>query len=93
MGKNQDPSLETIFWVKILKIFDTDPGWKKFRYWRGKIGSGIIKHPGSATLLTVNAVLRIRDVYPGSRILIFTHPGSRVQGSKRHRIPAPDPQH
>ncbi len=28
--------------------------------------------------LQVNAVLRIRDVYPGSRILIFTHPGSRI---------------
>jgi broad specificity phosphatase PhoE len=29
-------------------------------------------------------VLRIRDVYPGSRILIFTHPGSRIldPGSK-----------
>jgi hypothetical protein len=25
---------ETIFWVKILKFFDADPGWKKF-------GSGI----------------------------------------------------
>jgi hypothetical protein len=24
-------------------------------------------------------VLRIREVYPGSRILIFTHPGSRIQ--------------
>jgi hypothetical protein len=24
-------------------------------------------------------VWRIRDVYPGSRILIFTHPGSRIQ--------------
>jgi hypothetical protein len=34
------------------------------------------------------AVLRIRDVYPGSRILIFTHPGSRIPdlGS---RIPDP----
>jgi hypothetical protein len=21
--------LETIFWVKILKFFDADPGWKK----------------------------------------------------------------
>jgi hypothetical protein len=33
-------------------------------------------------------VLRIRDVYPGSRILIFTHPGSRIPdlGS---RIPDP----
>jgi hypothetical protein len=27
-------------------------------------------------------VLRIRDVYPGSRILIFTHPGSRIQITK-----------
>jgi hypothetical protein len=29
-------------------------------------------------------VLRIQDVYPGSRILIFTHPGSRISdpGSK-----------
>ena len=24
------------------------------------------------------SVLRIRDLYPGSRILIFTHPGSRI---------------
>jgi hypothetical protein len=24
-------SLESIFWVKILKFFDADPGWKKFR--------------------------------------------------------------
>ena len=31
-------------------------------------------------------MLRIRDVYPGSRILIFTNPGSRIQASKRHRI-------
>jgi hypothetical protein len=36
----------------------------------------------------VRPVLRIRDVYPGSRILIFTHPGSRIPdlGS---RIPDP----
>jgi hypothetical protein len=32
------------FWVKILQVFDADPGWKK-------IGSGIRdQHPGSATL-------------------------------------------
>jgi hypothetical protein len=24
---------ETIFWVKILKFFDADPGWKKFGSW------------------------------------------------------------
>ncbi len=28
-------------------------------------------------------VLRIRDVYPGSRILIFTHPGSRIPDPKK----------
>jgi hypothetical protein len=53
MGKNQDPdppehiskSLETIYWVKILKFFDANPGWKKF-------GSRIRdKHPGSTTLI------------------------------------------
>jgi hypothetical protein len=27
-------------------------------------------------------VLRIRDVYPGSQILIFTHPGSRIRDPK-----------
>jgi hypothetical protein len=32
-------SLETIYWVKKLKLFYADPGWKKF-------GSGIRdKHP------------------------------------------------
>jgi hypothetical protein len=39
----------------------------------------------------------IRDVHLGSRIQIFSHPGSRIQESKKHRIPdpgvkkAPDP--
>jgi hypothetical protein len=36
--------LESIFWVKILKLFDADPGWKKFGSWMRD------KHPGSATL-------------------------------------------
>jgi hypothetical protein len=30
----------------------------------------------------LHSVLRIRDVYPGSRILIFTHPGSRIPDPK-----------
>jgi hypothetical protein len=34
MNKKISESLETIFWVNILKFFDADPGWKKF-------GSGI----------------------------------------------------
>jgi hypothetical protein len=28
--------------------------------------------------LWIETVLRIRDVYPGSRILIFTHPGPQI---------------
>jgi len=32
--------------------------------------------------LALISVLRIRDVYPGSRILIFTHPWSRIPDSK-----------
>jgi hypothetical protein len=43
-------SLEPTFWVKTLKLFDADPGWKKF-------GSGMEKirirdkHLGYATLI------------------------------------------
>ncbi len=36
-------------------------------------------------LYVLHAVLRIRDVYPGSRILIFTHPGSRIQKQQQKR--------
>jgi hypothetical protein len=39
----------------------------------------------TATLPELNwtqAVLQIRDVYPGSRILIFTHPRSRIPEPK-----------
>ncbi len=35
----------------------------------------------------------VRVVHPGSGSWFFTHPGSWIQGSKRHRIPDPDPQH
>jgi hypothetical protein len=35
--------------------------------------------------LYLRAVLRIRDVYPVSRILIFTHPGSRIQKQQQKR--------
>jgi hypothetical protein len=40
-------SLEVIFWVKILKLFDKDPGWEKF-------GSGInIQDPQHCIFLFV----------------------------------------
>jgi hypothetical protein len=32
-----------------------------------------------------NSVLRIRDVYPGSRIRVFSHPGSRIQKQQQKR--------
>ncbi len=35
----------------------------------------------------------IRDIHPGSGFWFFSHPGSRIQGIKRHRIPDPDSQH
>jgi hypothetical protein len=37
------------FGVKILKFFDADPGWKKFRSGI-QDGKKLDKHPGSATL-------------------------------------------
>jgi hypothetical protein len=51
---------ETIFWVKILKFFDADPGWKN-----SDPGSGMgkirirDKHPGSRTLLVHISTTRI----------------------------------
>jgi hypothetical protein len=29
------------FWVKMLKLFDEDPGWKQFESGMEKFGSGI----------------------------------------------------
>jgi hypothetical protein len=48
-------SLEKIFWVKILRFFDADPGWKKFRSGMEKIRIRE-KHPGSATLKKSRAI-------------------------------------
>ncbi len=75
--------------------------------WRQCCGSGSrmrissLPDPGSASknqsILTQKLFLSSRKYDLGCsfriRILIFTHPGSRIQGSKRHRIPDPDPQH
>jgi hypothetical protein len=54
---NISESLETIFWVKILKFFDADRGWKKF-------GSGGWTNSGSGM-----EKIRIRDKHPGSATL------------------------
>ncbi len=42
---------------------------------------GLLVHNTATIMVRLEvkkAVWRIRDVYPGSRILIFTHPGSRI---------------
>jgi hypothetical protein len=52
------------------------------------IGTFANKEDNRASLChfrSLMAVLRIRDVYPGSRILIFTHPGSRIPDPKTGR--------
>ncbi len=36
-------------------------------------------------ILRLKAVLRIQDVYPRSRILIFTHLGSRIRKQQQKR--------
>jgi hypothetical protein len=41
----------------------------------------------------VNKFSKIWIWDPGSGKNLFRIPGSRIQGSKRHRIPDPDPQH
>jgi hypothetical protein len=64
-------------------------------------------HPGSRIririgikefkYLTQLIVSKLSEYDPGCsskiRILIFYHPESQIQGSKRHRVPDPDPQH
>ncbi len=47
--------------------------------------AGVVETPeqkGCQQKKEAAAVLRIRNVYPGSRILIFTHPGSRTLDPK-----------
>ncbi len=46
----------------------------------------MVRHLGLLDIwIWYRTVLRIRDVYPGSRILIFTHPGSRIQNQQQKR--------
>jgi hypothetical protein len=97
-SKNQDPdhipeSLETVFGLKILKLFDADP--ESFdpvslsRIWDGKIRIGIRdKHPGSATLIIKNQKKQknnVTDLAPGN-ILIT------IVGNPWHFGADPDPR-
>jgi hypothetical protein len=56
--------------------------------------------PGSASknlsILTQKMGVKLSEIWSGLYISdpnLFNHPRSRIQGSKRHRIPDPDPQH
>ncbi len=62
--------LELEAWLKAT-AFAKEPGYSDPTLHTTKPGGGSQK-----------TVLRIRDVYPGSRILIFTHPRSRIPDPK-----------
>jgi hypothetical protein len=58
----------------------------------------IFSHPGSRIRIKKNlSILTPKKLFlsshPGSGFCFFTHPESRLQGLKRHRIPYSDPQH
>jgi hypothetical protein len=63
-------SLETIFWVKILKFFDADPGSGMEK---NRIRD---KHPGSATLLTRHWCCDSGQIYSGDESNLTNHSGS-----------------
>ncbi len=54
-------------------------------------------HPASRSQKVTHFVCKLSEIWSGMFIpdpisLLSTHPGSRIQGSKRHRIPDLDPQ-
>ncbi len=76
------------YWIRIFPTQILDPNFS-------------IPDPGSASnnlsILTNKIVFwtlgnMIRVVHPGSGSCFFTHLGSQIQRSKRHRTPNPDPQ-
>ncbi len=91
--------IENYFMFEVLKKKNLGQFSKNYRTFYPKnclqvlknmgLGSGIrdpgseIRDPGSG----------IRDPRSGIRDPEKTYSGSRIQGSKRHRIPDPDPQH
>jgi hypothetical protein len=67
----QDPAPDPYMINKYASVADPDPSDP---YVFGSPGfESISQRYGSGSV-----VLRIRDVYPGSRILIFTHPAFRI---------------
>ncbi len=74
----------------IMLIMSLDPSWRQtlsFPPTGIELGSpasqaGTLPKELSRQLIPL---LRIRDVYPRSRILIFSHPGSWIQNSTKER--------
>ncbi len=66
-------SLETIFWVKILKFFDADPVWEKF-------GSGI-NNPDPQQWLRVCRTLTCVTLVQLSGQVWSPHTPSEIMGS------------
>jgi hypothetical protein len=88
-------SLKNNFWVKILKLFDTDPGWKKFISGIKKSGSG----SGMNNLDHISEslknyfwikILKFFDTDPGWKKIHIRDPRWKKLGSA---INLPDPQH
>ncbi len=75
-------------------MFIPDPG-SDFSPSRIRIHTNEFKYFILTQKIAFKALGKFIRVVHRYRILIriFTHPGSRIQGSKRHRIPDPDPQH
>jgi hypothetical protein len=85
-----NPGLLELTGLTLCQLLDQILGLKTSKY---PIESGSGRQTGYQNMLyryyvsfnDIFSVLRIRDVYPGSRILIFTHPGSRIQKQQQKR--------
>ncbi len=64
-----------IFWVKILKLFDVDPGWRKF--------GSVIRDRENSDPWSGMENIRIRDKHPGSATLRLSLPVFRIRGILR----------
>ncbi len=79
--------------LSVLQIRDVYPG-SRIRFFH--LGSRIQgqKDSGSRILIRIKELYNPKKLFLSFRIPdpnVFTHPESRIQGSKRHRIP--DPEH
>ncbi len=99
--------ISDLFLLKaVLRIRDVYPGSNSFLFRIPDLGSRVDKipdpHPHQRILvfLSLNTETKFSNVRsgmfipdPGFWLWIFYHSGSRIQRSKRHRIPDQDPQH